>query len=279
MNRFVARGSALAGSVGVALMVCVPLQSAMAATGFSNPRPNPFLEISDGHTSSGVSQFVADSPTTSGDHLHFHNPTHVTQIASILVYSSPQQQFTDTGNDDGNGVDIYEPDDLNVDDEQYLGCVNVRLTPHSAVRLDIDDARAFALQRPAGPSNSVVLFGNNPDPRPAIQPTNLNQDDRYMFEIVTVPENPVPVQRRSPNYGALSLRIADGLGIYVRGPGGEAPHARLLHPRLFNLPEDPGQKQAAIDCMCDAASALKAQGGVQSVNQLWVDFGIICQQL
>ena len=71
-------------------------------------------------------------------------------------------------------------------------------------------------------------------------------------------------------------RLRDGLGINgtAAAQSDSATPLALLHPKLFSLPSDDdfaGQRQAAIDCICDGLDAL---AGVS--NGVFEEFGIDC---
>lgn len=125
-----------------------------------------------------------------------------------------------------------------IEPEIFLGCKPFELTAHSSIRIDTD-------------------FLND-----GINAT----EERTYVEILTVPKELVQVSQ----FGAPT-RACDGCG--VRAGNATAEQIYPLDPRTFNLPDDapnPGQRQAAIDCLCDVA--MNVIGSLQA----FTNFGVAC---
>lgn len=186
------------------------------------------------HTNYGVSQLnygqVCCAGITPGlpTVIRLMNPIKVTQVAAVIVYENRS--------DDINGF-LGNPG-------VYVGCTLRKLSPHSSIGINRDQLP----QSPVGP---------------------LAQPSKYV-EVIWAPEQEVGI-----GYWHTSKmgRIADGLGGYFSNAhdGQYEGTVQLANPRLFSLPSDdivPGQKQAAVDCICEGLSDLNLSGDIFS------EFGI-----
>lgn len=161
--------------------------------------------------------------------LKLFNPTPVTQVVAALFYERESEGPRPGGNA-----------------EQFQACLVRLLTPHGAVQLPLD------------------FLATN----------------RAYVEVISAPVTPVKREKdEHDDHGDHDdddegLRLADGLGI--RGTATLTFFASvplsMVHPELFSLPSDdvlPGQRQAAIDCVCDGLAL-----GLDP--DVFEDFGIDC---
>jgi hypothetical protein len=131
--------------------------------------------------------------------------------------------------------------DVGTDPEVYLGCSVAVVPPHGSIGITGDDL--------------VTVPGGEP----------------LYGEVIWAPLEKVDFGKhkgKEKDYG----RIADGLGGSFGGARSEG-ESRLAHPGLFSLPSDsafPGQRQAAIDCVCADLGTLGESPDIFS------EFGIDC---
>ena len=115
----------------------------------------------------------------------------------------------------------------------YLGCTLRRLPPHSSLGISV-----------------LGLPSAQFRPEPG----------KYV-EVIWAPEDKVALRYGRPT------RIANGLGGYFSNSadGQYLGTVQLAHPKMFSLPSDlvvEGQKQEAIDCICDGISDLDLSGDI-----------------
>jgi len=136
-----------------------------------------------------------------------------------------------------NIEDQLAGDDLQRISEKFLSCVVLELTPHAAVYLD-EDVFEAGIPMPGG----------------------FDDDGPYYSEIISAPRDG---------------RLADGLGILAQD-GTQQASMRAVHPRLFSLPSDTvllGQRQTAIDCVCNGLFGLDMPVPIPS--DIFSAFGIV----
>ena len=132
--------------------------------------------------------------------------------------------------------------------EKYLTCAVRELTPHASIGI---------------PTSAVD------------SPANILP--KYA-EVIWAPVEKVDVGLLSQFGISIGLkkgiRMADGLGGYFEtGRFGSEGDPRLAHPGLFSLPSDDvvaGQRQAAIDCLCDALEDMGRS------KDTFKEFGVRC---
>ena len=133
--------------------------------------------------------------------------------------------------------------------EVFLGCVVRKVTPHGA--LDLLD-ESIGGDFPAGENTFFLPPGFPP---------------RYA-ETIWAPLEKVKVKGK----GSSKRRVADGLGGRSMGAVNATEH-HLAHPKLFSLPSNkvvPGQRQAALDCVCSNLQQIGAS------SKTFKDFGVRC---
>ena len=245
-----------------------------------------FTQLSPLHTVHGVSQFnYTHLSRETGGRNHavtLMNPTHVTQVAAVLVYQYPypNSNYTACFRDPG-GPGVGECDEefveLDYEPEVFLGCQVALITPHAAVglcdrRRDSPGDDGFC-PAPGFPGSIDIN---------AIDRVGVN---RYA-EVIWAPLAPVRVL---VNGQRKARKLADGLGGVTFGTRRRDDAGfsdRLAHPLMFSLPEPKtvpavvghaagevfvDQTQAAIDCVCDGVFAL---GTVPFL--VFSSFGITC---
>ncbi len=193
-----------------------------------------FKRLSKNHLLFGVSQFLAGNINSrEATPLKLFNPTPVTQVVAALFYERESEGPQPGGNA-----------------AQFRACLVRLLTPHGALQLNLD------------------FVATNPH-------------NRHYVEVISAPVTPVKREEDEHDDDSDSdddnegLRLADGLGI--RGTATLTLFASvplsMVHPELFTLPADevvPGQRQDAIDCLCDGLITLGLDLDV------FEDFGVDC---
>jgi hypothetical protein len=218
--------------------VCLVLATSAFADHFSPLSPN--------HTRYGVSQLQFGDVAGREQFdpvrpvIRLNNPNHVTQAVAILAYQAER------GPRPGRA-------------EVFDGCHVEVLTPNASQ----------AVSGAEFPNGAVI---STPQYAEAIwaplDPVRLRDDDDD-------DDDDDDGNGRGPQGG--NRRIADGLGGLAdfSGVGGDLTGStqNLAHPGLFSLPSDavvPGQRQAAITCVCTFVKVLSLS------RDIFNEFGISC---
>lgn len=208
---------------------------ACVLVGTASGQSNRFNRLSLEHTDYGVSQFsYGNMPNLTGDlskpAIKLMNPVRVPQAVAAIIYSSQRGSL---GGGTSPGV--------------FQGCTVRVLNPHDSV----------AVTRGEFASGGAPL------------------DLPLYTEYIWSPVSKVrvgPGRIRYGHRGKRGTRLADGLGGSGSEQGGKEG-ITLAHPSLFSLPSNdtvPGQREAAIDCICQQTWTLGLS------RDVFEEFGAMC---
>jgi len=189
-----------------------------------------FAPLSANHTNYGVAQFNFGEVCCAG--MPVGLPTVVRLMNPVKVTQVAAVIVYESVSDDSIGFFGNAG--------KYVGCTLPKLPPHSSMGINRDQL-----------------------------PQNADFAGKYV-EVIWAPVKEVTTSGRRFK---RNTRLADGLGGYFSNAheGQYEGTVQLAHPKLFSLPSDdvvPGQRQEAIDCICEGLSDLGLSGDIFS------EFGI-----
>lgn len=208
--------------------------------GATSAHADHFKPLSPNHTAYGVSQLgYGDLRGRDDDSLtpmaRLHNPNHVTQVAALIFYDAARGRSPGTP-------------------EVFVGCHCKVLTPHASVGVSEEDVPDSG--RP-GRARYAEAIWSPVDPVRVSKGRDDDDDDK-------------------DDGDKASRRIADGLGgaFNIGANDFAGASINLAHPGLFSLPSNsvvPGQRQVAIDCLCNELARLNLN------RDIFKEFGVTCR--